>query len=169
MAQPASIIRQRGSVVGAKEERGSGKQDSHRVGAGQSVDARIGDAHEVIGRQGVELNRQLGAAQRRELVGVEVDPPAESFSIGQESAGLVEIEDTVLAEDIHRLCEPAAGDARVNLLDHLGNPPLGIVAVLEGHLVGGETGGVEIHHVTALGRGDDLEDLDLGGQIEAIA
>ncbi len=77
------------------------------------------DAHEVVGREGVELHREFGAAKWGELVGMEVDPPAESVGVGENSSGLVEVEHADLAEHVDRFCEAAAGNARVNFFHQL--------------------------------------------------
>ena len=49
------------------------------------------------------------------------------------------------------------------------DPPIGLVAVLQRHLVGGETGWVEIDRVVSISGTDHLEHPDLGGEIEPVA
>ena len=111
---------------------------------------------------------QLGATQWRQLVGVKVDSPAVLPRAGKQAPGLLEAEDSCLAEDVDSFGEASAGDFGVDLVDELLHPAVGIVTALRWHLVRRKAGGMEIDRVPACGLSDDLEHPDLGVEIEPV-
>ena len=123
----------------------------------------------MVGRECLELDRELGTPKRCQLVGVEMDAPAVSGGVGEYSACLLEIEDTLLAEHIDRLGEAGATDLRVDLFDQSPYPFLRIVAVLGWDLMGREAGRMKIDRVLSIGVADHLEHSHLGFEIEPVS
>ncbi len=125
--------------------------------------------HEMIGREGVQLHRQLGPPQWGQLVGVEVDPPVEGRRVGKDGPRLLDIEDPLLAEHVHRLGEAPTGDLRVDLLDQPADKNLRVLAMLGRDLVGRQTGGEEVDWMGQVRLSYDLQHPDLGLQVESVA
>ena len=68
---PWSFIR---NQVVAGRTRRDDRRDPSGGGRGERIDPGLGWRREVVRRRGPELGRQLGAARRGQLVGVEPEP-----------------------------------------------------------------------------------------------
>ena len=123
----------------------------------------------MVGGEGTELDRQIGTAERRQLVCVEVNGPAEVVGVGEQSARLLEIENPLLAEHVHRFGKAPSGDLRVDFFDQATDPDFGVWAVFERNLVGREAGRMKIDGMKPVGIPYHLEHPHLGLEVETVA
>jgi hypothetical protein len=124
--------------------------------------------NEVPGRSTAAVFDPASAAMPS-LVRMEVDAPAVVVRVGEESSRLLEVEDTLLAEHVHRLGKTQAGNLGMNLVDQPAHPDFRVVTVLRWDLVRRQAGRVEVDRVLAAGLADDLQHAHLGLEVEPIA
>ncbi len=103
-------------VVDAEEERGPRQQRCHCAGSRQRVDPRIADAQQMIGRHRSEPRRQLRPTQRRQLIGVQLEPEPQLARPQQHALRFGEGEDARLAEYIAELRQPTPRNLRQHLV-----------------------------------------------------
>ena len=144
---PRSMKRRGGSdLVVHQEERRRRQQDGDdraaRAGrGGERIDARRRRRGEMVGGQGADLRRQLRAAARRQLVGMEARLEPEAGGRLEDPACLVRAEDAALAEDVGEARPALRRDARQLLLEQVADVRLRAVragAELGRHRVGAE-------------------------------
>ena len=166
-------------VVVLHQEPGRRRQDGRDDrpalgrGRGERVDAGLRRRREVVRRRGPELGRQLRAARRGQLVGVE--PRRQPVAGGrlEDPPRLVRAEHAVLAEDVAEPRPAVGGDAGQLLLDDRADVGLGAVRPRRGTRAGrrgrrGRSGRRRSGPRVAEPVGD-LEQPDLGLEVEAVA
>ena len=79
---------------------------------GEGGDPGLGRRRQVVGGERADLGGQLGAAGRRELVGVQPGRHAQARRRLEDPARLIGVEDAGLAEHVAEERPPVGGDAR---------------------------------------------------------
>jgi hypothetical protein len=122
----------------------------------------------MVGGESAELDRELGATEGRQLVGVQMNTPAEVVSVGEEPARLSEIENPLFTENINRLGKAGAGDLGMDFVDQTPNPCFRVLPVFEGDFMGREAGWMKVDWMKSVGVADHLEHPQLGLEVEAV-
>ena len=179
-APPWSISVAAGGVVPVRQPERRPRQrhaDGLRRGQQRDVFRRCG--HDVIDRHRIERHRERRAAQRRELVHMQLQPEAQRLGRLQDAARLGQIERTILtkyvaeerpigAEIVPQLhpTRPRRGQHFSHDQVHVG---VGPAAILRRHGVRAQKGRRQVDEVGSLKHGNRIQLLQLVRDIEPVA